>query len=758
MLNQGMMLSNRYEIIETVGSGGMSEVYKAKCHVLNRFVAIKVLKPEFSSDAGFVSKFRNEAQSAAGLSHPNIVNVYDVGEENGIYYIVMELVEGITLKEYIQKNGRIPYEQAIDFAIQIAQGLEIAHENHTIHRDIKPQNIIVAKNGSLKVTDFGIARAASSNTMTSNAMGSVHYISPEQARGGYSDERSDIYSLGITLYEMVTGHVPFEGENNVAIALMHIQSDMVSPREYYPDIPTSLEKVILKCTQKKPERRYLTANALIADLKRVKENPNIDCIVVQTAVNNSPTVKMTQEEMNAIKQGRQINAGEAQVTAPRVAQQRPVTPGPSVQRPVAAPTASASAQPLDSRAESRINIPVMKPSSIDDLFPEDGDDDEYDEIEKSAPVNPRYAKEEEEIDPKLKKIIMISSVALVIIISILVIFIIGKIAGWHPFGGDDKPGVKTETSTDSSEDSTEEMGVMVNVVGLYKTAAEEQMKKNGFTNYKFVEKKDNDVEEGYVIEQSVAEGNSIAKNDEIIITISSGKEMTEVPDVKGYTDEQAQVLLREAGLEVTHGFEYDDEVEKNHVISQEPESGKEVPKGSTVKIIVSNGKETVTTKVPNLVGLTEEQAKTALEEAKLVGNPTYDFDDEVPAGEVISQTEAVDSELEEGSTVSYVISNGKENYTYSVSFAGSITNSDYDFEEFGNVNVKIAYKVGKKSYSLYTGAAGVDSFPLDISGNDPITGLTTNSGSFIVEITDSDGIDVTTCFNTSGISATFSQE
>ena len=187
MLNAGMILSNRYEIIELVGSGGMSEVYKAKCHVLNRYVAIKVLKPEFSQDVNFVTKFRIEAQSAAGLSHPNIVNVYDVGEDNGIYYIVMELVEGITLKEYIEKKGRLMPDEAIKFAIEIAQGLQAAHEHHTIHRDIKPQNIIVAKNGAIKVTDFGIARAASSNTMTSNAMGSVHYISPEQARGGYSD-------------------------------------------------------------------------------------------------------------------------------------------------------------------------------------------------------------------------------------------------------------------------------------------------------------------------------------------------------------------------------------------------------------------------------------------------------------------------------------------------------------------------------------------------------------------------------------------
>lgn len=301
MLKPGMILCDRYEILEVVGAGGMSIVYKAKCHRLNRNVAIKVLKPEFSNDRNFVTKFRIEAQASAGLTHPNIVNVFDVYDDEEINFIVMELVEGITLKEFIAQNGRLPMDRAIDFAIQIASGLEAAHENHIIHRDIKPQNIIVSRNGNLKVTDFGIAKAATSTTLTSGAMGSVHYISPEQARGGYSDERSDIYSLGITMYEMVTGRVPFEGDNNVSVALMHIQSEIIPPRQYYPDIYSSFEKVIMKATQKKPERRYLTASALIADLKRVQNNPNIDIVVAPTAITNSPTQEWTKEDVQAIK-------------------------------------------------------------------------------------------------------------------------------------------------------------------------------------------------------------------------------------------------------------------------------------------------------------------------------------------------------------------------------------------------------------------------------------------------------------------------
>ena len=740
MLNPGTMLSGRYEIIEMVGSGGMSEVYKAKCHVLNRFVAIKVLKPEFSSDVNFVTKFRIEAQSAAGLSHPNIVNVYDVGEDNGVYYIVMELVEGITLKEYIQKHGRIEPKEAIDFAIQIAQGVQAAHEHHTIHRDIKPQNIILANNGTLKVTDFGIAKAASSSTTTTNAMGSVHYISPEQARGGFSDERSDIYSLGITLYEMLTGHVPFEGENNVAIALMHIQSEMVSPREYYPDIPTSLEKIIRKCTQKKPERRYLTANALIADLYRVKENPNIDCIVVpKQTVPSSPTIEMTKQEMEMIKTGRQVDAAATQEVPPA----RPKT------------------------SEIQVNRPVMKPSQFDDLFPDD--DDPEDEVSEND-IGDDYQNDDEpehdeDLDPRLKKIITVASVAIAVVLAILALVVIGNIAGWFPgglFGGkattEKTTGSDVLAPTDALSTTEQETIPMVNVVGLYKTAAEEQMKKNGFTNYTFKEQTDATVEKGYVISQSVDDGTAITKDTAITIVISSGKEMTSVPNVVNYEDSQATTLLEEAGLKVTHGYAYDDNVEKDHVISSDPVAGTEVEEGSTVKIIISNGKEQKKVVVPKLEGMSEADAAAKLTELNLVGAPTYEYSDTVKEGQVISQDPVVNTEVDEQSTVSYVVSKGQEKVTYSVAFSGSLTNTEFDFDTFGKVNVSISYTIGRESYSVYSGSAGAGDFPLSIDGVQGLTGIETNSGTFTVTITDLEGIDVTSSFNTGGLSATFTQE
>ncbi|MBQ4309127.1 MAG: serine/threonine protein kinase, partial [Lachnospiraceae bacterium] len=306
MLKAGMFLGNRYEIGERIGSGGTSDVYKAKDHKLSRSVAIKVLKAEFNTDRNFVQKFRSEAQAAASLSHQNIVNVYDVGEEDDIHYIVMELIDGITLKRYIEKKGRLTSRETIGIAIQVAQGIEVAHGEHIVHRDIKPQNVIISRDGKVKVTDFGIARAASSQTISSNAMGSVHYISPEQARGGYCDERSDIYSLGVTMYEMITGRVPYDGENTVAVALQHIQGEALAPSEFAPDIYFSLERIIEKCMQKKPEYRYASITALIADLKRSLVSPDEDFVKITAVAASRPTRVISEEEIE------QINAAAAE--------------------------------------------------------------------------------------------------------------------------------------------------------------------------------------------------------------------------------------------------------------------------------------------------------------------------------------------------------------------------------------------------------------------------------------------------------------
>ena len=304
MLKTGMIVGDRYEVVSKIGTGGMANVYKAKDHKLNRFVAMKVLKQEFREDTTFIKKFKTEAQSAAGLTHPNIVNVFDVGEDDGIHYIVMELVEGITLKDYISKKGKLSVKEATSIAIQVSMGLEAAHSHGIIHRDVKPQNIIISTDGKVKVTDFGIARAASSNTISSNVMGSVHYSSPEQVRGGYSDEKSDIYSLGITMYEMITGKVPFEGETTVAIAIKHLQDEMVPPREYTPDIPYSLEQIILKCTQKSVDKRYASMSEVIADLKHLLIEPNGNFVQLYTMDPTEKTMVIGEQDLQKIKQKR----------------------------------------------------------------------------------------------------------------------------------------------------------------------------------------------------------------------------------------------------------------------------------------------------------------------------------------------------------------------------------------------------------------------------------------------------------------------
>ena len=393
MIRLGMFLGDRYEILEKIGSGGMSEVYRARDHRLNRDVAIKVLKQEFNSDRSFIGKFRTEAHAAACLSHPNIVHVFDVGDEEDIHYIVMELVEGITLKTYISRKGKLEIRETIGIAMQVAQGIEAAHEQHIVHRDIKPQNIIISRDGKVKVTDFGIAKAATNETITSSTMGSVHYISPEQARGGYCDERSDIYSLGITIYEMLTGQVPFEGDSAVSVALLHIQGEMVSPRKYEPMIPVSLEKIVLKCTQKKPEMRYRTVTELIENLKRALMTPDEDFVHMGTVNSNGPTRIMSQEEVNQIRSGAAaMKDGE---------EERALSDG------------DYDRYYGDEEEEARYQLDYDEEDEM--FFDDDEEDDEEEESRKSDRI---YA---------------IVGIGVAVVIVLLALFIMGKTFGWFDF-------------------------------------------------------------------------------------------------------------------------------------------------------------------------------------------------------------------------------------------------------------------------------------------------------------------------------------
>lgn len=290
----GKMLDNRYEILEKIGNGGMATVYKAKCHVLNRYVAVKILKDEFTTDSEFIKKFNSEAQAAASLTHPNIVSIYDVGNQNNLYYIVMELIQGKTLKEIIIEDGILSWKWSVNIASQIASALEVAHKNNIIHRDIKPHNIIITEDGIAKVTDFGIAKAVSNSTITAfgTTIGSVHYFSPEHAKGGFTDAKSDLYSLGIVLYEMLTARVPFDADTPVSVALKQVQEEPIAPVEYNSQIPTSVNMIILKAMQKNPNCRYQNATEMLMDLRRALKNPDENFVVINRTSVSSPTQRI----------------------------------------------------------------------------------------------------------------------------------------------------------------------------------------------------------------------------------------------------------------------------------------------------------------------------------------------------------------------------------------------------------------------------------------------------------------------------------
>lgn len=704
MFESGMIIQNRYEIIEEVGSGGMSVVYKAKCHVLNRYVAIKVLKPEFSDDKSFVSKFRIEAQSAAGLSHPNIVNVFDVGEENGYHYIVMELVEGITLKEYIQQNGRLPYQTALDFISQIAAGIEVAHEHHTIHRDIKPQNIIVSKNGTLKVTDFGIAKAATSNTIASSAMGSVHYISPEQARGGYSDERSDIYSLGITLYEMLTGRVPFEGENNVTVALMHIQSEIIPPREYYPDIPVGLEKIVLKATQKKPEKRYLTTNAMLADLKKIAMDPYAEVGMTNVlASDNAPTIQISEEELAIIK--------------------------------------SAAPQPQQGISMFPVNRDLEEANeALNSMYDNDDYEEEYEEDE--VDLNRSHSRKKDDgIDSKMEKIVTIGAICATVIIAIFIIVAVVKISS--SINGHDK------TTEDTSV--VEEKLRMISVLGLSEEDAITALEDAGI-DYT-IEREVSDVyDKGTVMSQSILEGNFIEEGEKVQIVISEGVEEVNVPDVVGKTLEEAKDALKAEGFVVEEDEEYDEEVEEGNIISQTPNGNTKATKGSTVKIVVSKGEEIKVAVVPKLKKKTISQAEEALSEVKLkLGNVTQEYSDSIEEGKIISQSVAAGTEVKEGTAIDITISKGKKpkNTTYTATFSGAISNTSYQFAEGELVKVTLVLKVGDASYTILDDFYDEAALPLQVSDATSVSGLTSKNATLVYSVKNAAGEDITGNFSSS---------
>ena len=707
MLIPGSYLINRYEIIMKIGSGGMADVYKAKDHVLNRLVAIKVLKQEYSTDATFVKKFRVEAQSAAGLSHPNIVNVYDVGEDDGVYFIVMELVQGITLKNYIDMKGKLDIREALNISVQIASGLSAAHENRIIHRDIKPQNIIMSRDGKVKVTDFGIAKVADSTTVTTTAAGTVHYISPEQARGGYSDERSDIYSLGITMYEMVTGRVPFEGETNVAVALMHIQSEITPPRQLEPSIPVSFEKIILKCTQKKPERRYASARELIADLRKVLTHPDGEYVVIPGAIPQGRTIVMNDDDIDSLKAASlRKNFGTK-------------------------PEETYVEEPEEGEEEKPVQKPVQKKRPVKKKDIEE-DNDDFDKDEEDD--------DDEEVNPALSKVMMALGIGGFIILAVIIFFIIGHAAGFFGgsgslFGHKNKDtsteSISTESVSDTSSD-TSTAGERVKVPDLSKRTEDEAKAalKELRLGVNVQTGTSDDVPEGQVYDQSPAAGTKVDVHTQVTINISSGKEKFSLDDVTGMQYQQAQAQLENDGLVVSLEFDYSDSVGSDKVISTSPKAGSQVAKGDTITITASKGKETKTTTVPNLLGQNIDDAIQMIKDAGLTYNgKSSDYSDSYSENQVMNQSISAGKTVDEGTTISLTVSLGSRVTSYSASipiespFGRDITDGDgnTDVYDSGQVTV-VVYKPDGSSETVYDQNTSEGSLPGSVSTTSTASG------------------------------------
>ena len=593
MLKSGMIIAERYEILGKIGTGGMADVYKAKDHKLNRFVAVKVLKAEFREDTTFIRKFRSEAQAAAGLTHPNIVNVFDVGDDEGLYYIVMELIEGITLKEYISKKGKLSIKEATSIAIQVSMGLETAHSHGIVHRDVKPQNIIISTDGKVKVTDFGIARAASSNTISSNVMGSVHYSSPEQVRGGYSDEKSDIYSLGITLYEMVTGKVPFDGDTTVAIAIKHLQEEMVAPSVYTPELPYSLEQIIYKCTQKSVDRRYNKMEDVIADLKHSLIDPQGDFVKLTSVDNDAKTVIISDEELGTIKH----------------------TP----------------------KQKLRAEVEELEKEVYADDF-EDGDEEEEEEYRRRKERRERQ-KRRQKRGPGRGVTIAALILGAVLLIGIVVVII--KSTGLLE---------KKEPAANGKEQTQEEQSnKMVEVPDLTgKTEAEAKELANSLhIGVQMIGEEASNQEKGRISSQDIPAGTEVQEYSTLKYYISKGAQEVTIPDIDGKTGIEAQQLLEDLGLQVEIQKEYSDLDEDGYILvdpgyaySVSPEPGATAKSGDKVTLVISRGLdygEGVEVEIPSVVGLTEDEAVTTLGKFLLIDIQQQQSAD-VAAGEVISQT------------------------------------------------------------------------------------------------------------------------
>ena len=636
----GKLLDNRYEILELVGVGGMARVYKARCHRLNRLVAIKILREDLSEDSELRRRFHDESQAVAMLSHPNIVSVYDVSRSSELEYIVMELIDGITLKQYMQQKGdKLNWREALHFITQIVKALGHAHSRGIIHRDIKPHNIMVLKDGSVKVADFGIARLVSGghSTLTQEALGSVHYISPEQARGSHVDARSDLYSAGVVLYEMITGRLPFEGDTPVSVAIQHINSIPLSPRELDPEIPEALEAITMKAMAPDPDNRYADADEMLEDLEEFRKNPsiNFDYGVSEPLIAESDVEKT------------QIHA---------------------------TPVTALGSRQLDHEEE---HTAVIRPRESRPRRYEDYDDYEED-VEEERPRKQKRTRPDRGDGGKKpsrrkrgdeeSKFPVIAAVAGVLLFIGIVFFVLYHTVLSGVFNPPQEPvmvpdligRVYDEVKNDSK------------LLGPFKIVVQEEVADDSEpagTILRQDPKPDTEVlppeEDGsndHSADSAFGDDSEPERDPyEITVVVSSGPEPMYMVDLTDLDYREAYVLLGDMGLTYSTDYEYDDEVEKNHIISYTPLKDTHVQKGDEVHLIISLGAKIETVEVPNVVEQTEAQAKSDITTRKLqMGTVDQVYHDIIPAGQVVYQYPAAGSKVEEGTKINLQVSKGKD--------------------------------------------------------------------------------------------------
>ena len=649
----GKLLDNRYEILELIGVGGMARVYKARCHRLNRLVAVKILRDDLAQDAELRRRFHDESQAVAMLSHPNIVAVYDVSRSSDIEYIVMELIDGITLKQYMQKKGnKLNWREALHFITQIVKALGHAHSRGIIHRDIKPHNIMVLRDGSVKVADFGIARVTSGghSTLTQEALGSVHYISPEQARGSHIDERSDLYSAGVVLYEMITGRLPFEGDTPVSVAIQHINSIPLSPREIDPTIPEALEAITMKAMAPNPDDRYPSADAMLADLEEFRKNPNINFDYSTSDFQpEEEDLERTQIHITT-SHGSHSSAGRREMNQSR-----------------------------SERPERRSRRVV-----------EEEEEDEEDE--RRGPNWP-----------------IIGAVAAILVFVVALVFIMfSTVFSGSLQAGDTKrvPQVTGMMYSDASAD-TELLG--------------------DFT-LEIVKEEESDKPAGTILNQDPAANSAVTSSTSTVIqvVVSTGK-ANEVfmPDVTGKdltsANSELKTLANQNNLSIKIDFssktEYNDEIEKDHVISTIPKEGEVLSDGDTVTLVMSLGKKTTQVDVPKLLGYTQDMAQKMLESKGLsIGGVEHGYSSEYPKGQVCFQSVNEGTKVDPGTEINVIISDGPDPNTQPIPSEVTKTVS-FSLPDTGTtVNVEVKDAQGNTVHSSSYDTNLQNGFQLELKG------------------------------------------